>query len=76
VDKFKLTKIKTQKSKFIKPPLLKDATLNLECKLYKEIKAGDHIIFIGKVLAAYANEEKKTLVNMGLINEKHIFKEF
>jgi len=76
VDKFKKSKIKTLKSKFIKPPLLKDATLNLECKLYKEIKSGDHIIFIGKVLAAYANKGKKTLVNMGLVNDKHIFREF
>ncbi|OLO25292.1 flavin reductase [Alkalihalophilus pseudofirmus] len=31
-------------------PLLKDALVNLNCKVYQTIDAGDHTIFIGEVL--------------------------
>jgi len=77
VDKFKETKIKTLKSKYLKSPLIKDATINLECKLKKEINLGDHMMFIGKIVAAYINPKKKgILLNMGKIKRKRIFKEF
>jgi len=76
IDKFKKTGIKTLKAKYVKPPLLKDATINLECKLQKEVNAGDHIIFIGKILAAYVNPNKKILMVYKKINGKRIYKEF
>lgn len=75
-DKFKESEIETEKSEFIKPPLIKKATLNFECKLYKEAEVGDHIIFIGKILASYINEDGKILLNMGKIDDKRIFEEF
>ena len=75
VDKFKESKIKTIKSKFIKTPLLKDATINFECKLVKKVNVGDHILFVGEVLASYLNKNKKVLLNMGRKGEKRIFKE-
>lgn len=75
-DKFKESGIETEKSEFIKPPLIKKATLNFECKLYKEVEVGDHIIFIGEVLASYINKDRKILLNMGKIDNKRIFKEF
>ena len=76
VDKFKKTGIKTEKAKHIKSPLIKDATINFECKLEKEVDAGDHIIFIGRVLASYLNKDKKVLLNMGSFEGKRIFEEF
>jgi len=76
VDKFKETGIKTLKAKYVKSPLLKDATINLECKLYKEINVGDNIMFIGKILAAYINPNKKILMVYKKFNGKRIFKEF
>lgn len=76
VDKFKETGIKTMKAGKIKSPLLKEATINLECKLYKEVDAGDHIIFIGEVVMAHINPKKKVLLNMGWANDKRVFKEF
>jgi len=76
VDKFKETGIETEKSKFIKPPLIKKATINFECRLEKEVEAGDHIIFIGRILASYINKEKKVLLNMKTIGDKRIFEEF
>jgi flavin reductase (DIM6/NTAB) family NADH-FMN oxidoreductase RutF len=76
VDKFKRTGIKTLKAKYVKSPLLKDATINLECKLYKEINVGDNIMFIGKILAAYINPNKKILMVYKKVNGKRIYKEF
>ena len=76
VDKFTLSKIPTAKAKFVKLPLLRDATVNLECKLEKEIEAGDHSIFIGKILASHINENEGILLNMGKGNGKRIFQEF
>jgi flavin reductase (DIM6/NTAB) family NADH-FMN oxidoreductase RutF len=76
VDKFKITKIEILKSKYLKSPLIKDATINFECKLEREIDSGDHIIFIGKILAAYINPKKKVLLNMKKVGRKRIFKEF
>jgi flavin reductase (DIM6/NTAB) family NADH-FMN oxidoreductase RutF len=76
VDKFKKTKIETLPSRYLKSPLIKEATINLECKLKKEVDSGDHIIFIGEVLAAYINPNKKVLLNMKKVAGKRIFKEF
>jgi flavin reductase (DIM6/NTAB) family NADH-FMN oxidoreductase RutF len=76
VDKLKLANVKTAKAKYIRPPILTDATMNFECRLDKEVDSGDHVLFIGKVLASYENKGKKILINMGKRNGKRIFKEF
>lgn len=76
IDKFKVAKVATQKAKHINVPLLTDATINMECKLEKELETGDHVIFVGKVLASYHNQNKKVLLNMGKKNNKRIFQEF
>ncbi|MFA5189055.1 MAG: flavin reductase family protein [Patescibacteria group bacterium] len=75
VDKFKETGLETEKAKFIKSPLIKKATINFECALEKEVDAGDHIIFIGKILASYVNSDKKVLLNMKKVDGKRIFQE-
>jgi flavin reductase (DIM6/NTAB) family NADH-FMN oxidoreductase RutF len=76
IDKFAESKIKTSKAKFVKSPLIKKATINFECKLFKKVDSGDHIIFIGKILASYANKDKKVLLNMKKMDGKRVFKEF
>jgi flavin reductase (DIM6/NTAB) family NADH-FMN oxidoreductase RutF len=76
IDKFKETGIKTSKAKFLKTPLLSEATFNHECKLIKKIDTGDHSIFVGEVVCSWINEGKKVLMSMGLINGKRSFKEF
>ena len=75
VDKFKETKIETEKAKFVKSPLIKQATINLECTLEKEVDSGDHIIFVGKILKSYINKDKKILFNMKKVEGKRIFQE-
>ena len=76
VDKFKETGIETEKAKFVKSPLIKKATMNFECKLIKECEAGSHIIFIGEIVAAYHNKDKKITLNIGKVDGKRVFKDF
>lgn len=76
VNKFKESGIETQKAKFLKSPLIKNATMNMECKLEKEVEAGDHIVFIGKILASYMNKDEKVLLNMKTVNDKYVYQEF
>ncbi len=76
VDKFAETGIETEKAKFLKSPLIKNATVNFECKLEKEVDSGDHIIFIGEIVAAYTNKDKKVLFNVKKVDGKRIFEEY
>jgi len=46
--------------------LLSDVVANFECTLESETAAGDHIIFVGKVVAAHKNaESRKRLYTIG-----------
>ncbi len=74
-DKFQETGLKTTRGKFVKSPLLLDATLNYECQVVKEIDSGDHVIFLGKVVASWLNEKKKVLLNM-VYGPEMVFAEF
>jgi len=75
-DKFAESNTATAKAEFVKTPLIKNATINLECRLINEVETGDHIIFIGEILASYVNRDKKVLMNMGKVNDKRIYEEF
>ncbi|HAA89932.1 MAG: Flavin reductase domain protein FMN-binding protein [Thermoanaerobacterales bacterium 50_218] len=50
-DKIEELKLKTQPGKVVKVPLLQDCIANLECKVVATQEAGDHVIFIGEVVA-------------------------
>jgi len=75
IDKFKETGIETEKAQSINSPLIKKATINYECKLEKEVDSGDHIIFIGRIIHAYINKDKKILFNMRKEKTNRIFEE-
>lgn len=74
-DKFKKTRIETEKARLVKSPLLKKATYNLECKMIKSLVFGEMIVFFGKVVAAHYNKGKKVLVHTKTVNEKRVFEE-
>lgn len=76
VNKFELSKVKISKAKFVNVPLLTDATMNFECKVEKEVDSGDHILFIGKIVASWINDDKKVLINMGKKKDERVFDEF
>jgi len=66
VDKFADFDCKTEPAKAIDSVLLTDAVANFECELESETVAGDHIIFVGKIVCSHTNtESKKRLYTVG-----------
>ncbi len=56
----------TEPAKAIDSVLLAEAVANFECTLESETEAGDHIIFVGKVICSHTNTEpKKRLYTTG-----------
>lgn len=55
-DKFKKAELTPIPAKSVKPPIIKECIAHLECKLMDTLVVGDHGLFIGKVMDAYANE--------------------
>ena len=65
-DKFARTECKTQPAEKIDSLLLSESVANFECELDSETIAGDHVIFIGNVIASHINTEpKKRLYTIG-----------
>lgn len=65
-DKFGEYECNTERAKAIDSVLLTDAVANFECTLESETDAGDHIIYVGKVVASHVNiEPKKRLYTVG-----------
>ncbi len=56
VDKFKLAKLTPEKGVKVNAPLIKESPGSIECKVVKEVEVGDHIWFIGEVLATHISE--------------------
>jgi len=53
VDKFAQFQIETAPGEMIRCPLLVGAAINFECRIEQRAPAGDHSIFIGRILAAH-----------------------
>lgn len=49
-NKFELAKLEKEKSKFVKPPLIKNCPISFECKIEEMREFGDHYLVVGKVL--------------------------
>ncbi len=65
-DKFAEFDCKTEPAKAIDSVLLTYAVANFECTLESQMHAGDHIIFVGKVVSSHVNTEpKKRLYTTG-----------
>ncbi|MFX0199863.1 MAG: flavin reductase family protein [Candidatus Hodarchaeota archaeon] len=65
-DKFAEFECPTEPAKKIDSVLLADAVANFECTLESQMPAGDHIIFVGKIVCSHINAEpKKRLYTIG-----------
>ena len=53
----KETRLTTLPAKMVKPPIIRECVAHLECKLEQQITAGDHTLFIGRVVTAYTDKE-------------------
>jgi flavin reductase (DIM6/NTAB) family NADH-FMN oxidoreductase RutF len=58
-DKFAEFDCKTEPAKKIDSVLLADAVANFECTLEWQKAAGDHIVFVGQIVACHVNTKPK-----------------
>lgn len=67
VDKFAVTRLRTQPASVVRAPLLADAVANFECRLRRVVRPGDCPILFGEVVAAHenANRRLRRLYNWG-----------
>ena len=56
VDKFKETGLTAESARKVKPPIISECIAHMECKVMKEIEAGDKWLIIREVIEAYADE--------------------
>jgi flavin reductase (DIM6/NTAB) family NADH-FMN oxidoreductase RutF len=65
-DKLDVAGLKVIEAALVRPPLLADCLINLECCLESETDAGDHIMILGRVLAVHLNDSvPDRLMNFG-----------
>jgi flavin reductase (DIM6/NTAB) family NADH-FMN oxidoreductase RutF len=55
-DKFAEIGLTPLPARKVKAPIVKECIAHLECKVYNHFKTGDHTIFVGAVVEAYADE--------------------
>jgi flavin reductase (DIM6/NTAB) family NADH-FMN oxidoreductase RutF len=66
IDKFTESGCRTEPATAIASVLLADAVANFECTLEAQMPVGDHIIYVGKVVASHiCTEPKKRLYTVG-----------
>jgi flavin reductase (DIM6/NTAB) family NADH-FMN oxidoreductase RutF len=62
IDKFAEANLTPMPGEHVKAPLVAECVANLECRLAGQMTSGDHTIFAGEVLAAWANESPTRLL--------------
>jgi flavin reductase (DIM6/NTAB) family NADH-FMN oxidoreductase RutF len=68
VDKFAETGLTPEPAIHVRPPLIKECPVNLECKVIGTVSLGSHDLFIGDVLVMHAEEEIILDSDRGLID--------
>jgi len=58
VDKFAEAGLTTTRSKVVRPPIIKGATVAYECKVVGQMECGDHTLYNGEVVAIYGDPER------------------
>ena len=56
-DKFREAHLTPLPAKSVKPPIIKECVAHLECKLHSQLTLGDHTMFVGEVVEAYADKD-------------------
>jgi len=60
MSKLELSRLKTSPAKLVKPPLLRDARANLECRASSFTETGDHYLIVAEIIAATYSEKAYT----------------
>jgi len=58
IDKFKATGLTPLAASKVRPPLIKECPINLECQVRRSLELGSHILFIGEIVATHIDEDK------------------
>ena len=56
LDKFELAKLTAAPAAKIAAPIIEESPLSVECKVVQEVEVGDHVWFIGEVVATHCRE--------------------
>jgi flavin reductase (DIM6/NTAB) family NADH-FMN oxidoreductase RutF len=54
-DKFAEAGLTPTPAKTVKAPVVAECAAHMECRLHSQFEAGDHTVFVGEILEAYAN---------------------
>ncbi len=70
-DKLKESQVQVEPTTVVDGSLLADAVANFECRLEAELAVGDHVIFVGKVVAAHVNQDE-TITRLYTLGNGHM----
>jgi len=56
LDKFEAFRLTAKPAKTVGAPIIEECVGHLECRVVDKFLAGDHTVFVGKVLIAYADD--------------------
>ncbi len=76
-DKFSKTGLTPGKSLIVRPPIVQECPLNIECKVRKTVPLGSHVMFVAEVVAVQASKalmmdsNRLALEHAGLITYAH-----
>jgi flavin reductase (DIM6/NTAB) family NADH-FMN oxidoreductase RutF len=57
IDKLKEHPVATEPATEVDSLLLTDALANFECKLESQLETGDHMLYVGRIVASHANTD-------------------
>ncbi len=57
VDKFSQTGLTAEPAKKVKPPLIRECPVNIECAVKQTIPLGSHHLFLGEVVLVHVNQD-------------------
>jgi len=57
VDKFSETRLTAEPAEKVKPPLIKECPVNIECVVRQKIPLGVHHLFIGEVVCGHVDQD-------------------
>ena len=57
MDKFSETNLTPLRAEKVKPPLIKECPVNIECVVKEKIPLGVHHLFLGEVVLVHVDEE-------------------
>jgi flavin reductase (DIM6/NTAB) family NADH-FMN oxidoreductase RutF len=56
VDKFELAELTATRGTKVNAPIIEESPVGIECKAVQEVEVGDHVWFIGEILAVHVRE--------------------